>query len=221
MTTALVLSGGGNLGAVQAGQLQALIRAGIRPDLIVGTSVGAINGGFLAGPATKVAPNWPIPGSPSAASRCSRTTVDRSPRFAWRAQQLRGPDRASPTAACAPLLRKTRGRPHVRLTRGAAKCDGRGSASAVAVGSSASDGRRRPLPPGLRPAGAADTVPAECCPRRFRAISPAPPRVRPSHTSVAGRRHARPDVEVRVPAPALNGYGTSCREDFEVRNGAR
>ena len=69
MTTALVLSGGGNLGAVQAGQLQALIRAGIRPDLIVGTSVGAINGGFRAGPATKVAPNWPIPGSPSAASR--------------------------------------------------------------------------------------------------------------------------------------------------------
>lgn len=49
MTTAFVLSGGGNLGAVQAGQARALIEAGIRPDLIVGTSVGAINGAFLAG----------------------------------------------------------------------------------------------------------------------------------------------------------------------------
>lgn len=49
MTTAFVLTGGGNLGAVQAGQLRALIEAGERPDLIVGTSVGAINGSFLAG----------------------------------------------------------------------------------------------------------------------------------------------------------------------------
>jgi len=32
--TAFVLSGGGNLGAVQAGMLQALFRAGITPDLI-------------------------------------------------------------------------------------------------------------------------------------------------------------------------------------------
>ena len=49
MTTAFVLSGGGNLGAVQAGMLRALFRAGIRPDFIVGTSVGALNGGWLAG----------------------------------------------------------------------------------------------------------------------------------------------------------------------------
>jgi NTE family protein len=49
MTTAFVLSGGGNLGAVQAGQLRALLEAGVRPDLIVGTSVGALNGAFLAG----------------------------------------------------------------------------------------------------------------------------------------------------------------------------
>jgi NTE family protein len=48
-TTAFVLSGGGNLGAVQAGQLQALLHAGITPDLIIGTSVGAVNGAFLAG----------------------------------------------------------------------------------------------------------------------------------------------------------------------------
>lgn len=49
MTTAFVLTGGGNLGAVQAGQLQALLEAGIRPDLLVGTSVGALNAAFLAG----------------------------------------------------------------------------------------------------------------------------------------------------------------------------
>ena len=49
MTTAFVLSGGGNLGAIQAGQLKALLAAGITPDLIIGTSVGAINGAFLAG----------------------------------------------------------------------------------------------------------------------------------------------------------------------------
>jgi NTE family protein len=49
MTTAFVLSGGGNLGSVQVGMLQALFRAGIKPDFIVGTSVGAVNGGWLAG----------------------------------------------------------------------------------------------------------------------------------------------------------------------------
>lgn len=49
MKTAFVLSGGGNLGAVQVGMLRALQRADIRPDFIVGTSVGALNGGWLAG----------------------------------------------------------------------------------------------------------------------------------------------------------------------------
>lgn len=46
--TAFVLSGGGPYGALQAGALRALIEAGIQPDLIVGTSVGALNGAFLA-----------------------------------------------------------------------------------------------------------------------------------------------------------------------------
>lgn len=45
---AFVLSGGANLGAIQAGQALALLEAGIRPDVIVGCSVGAINGAFLA-----------------------------------------------------------------------------------------------------------------------------------------------------------------------------
>ncbi|MGD9702893.1 MAG: patatin-like phospholipase family protein [Ilumatobacteraceae bacterium] len=49
MTTAFVLSGGAALGAVQVGMLQALETAGIRPDLVVGTSVGAINAAWIAG----------------------------------------------------------------------------------------------------------------------------------------------------------------------------
>jgi NTE family protein len=46
--TAFVLSGGASLGAIQVGMLRALADEGIRPDLIVGTSVGAVNGAFLA-----------------------------------------------------------------------------------------------------------------------------------------------------------------------------
>ena len=48
MTTAFVLSGGASLGSIQVGMLLALAEAGIKPDLIVGTSVGAVNGGWLA-----------------------------------------------------------------------------------------------------------------------------------------------------------------------------
>lgn len=48
MATACVLSGGGSLGAVQVGMLLALSDAGIYPDLLVGTSVGAINAAYLA-----------------------------------------------------------------------------------------------------------------------------------------------------------------------------
>jgi len=54
--TAVVLGGGGVHGAVQVGMLRALLEAGIRPDLVVGTSVGAVNGAVLAAlPAAEVA----------------------------------------------------------------------------------------------------------------------------------------------------------------------
>ncbi len=46
--TAFVLSGGGSLGAVQVGMLQALQERGIVADLLVGTSAGALNAGYLA-----------------------------------------------------------------------------------------------------------------------------------------------------------------------------
>jgi len=46
--TALVLSGGGTKGLAHVGVIQMLDSAGIRPDLIVGTSIGAIVGAFYA-----------------------------------------------------------------------------------------------------------------------------------------------------------------------------
>ena len=45
---AFVLSGGASLGAIQVGMLRALYERSIKPDLIVATSVGAINGAFIA-----------------------------------------------------------------------------------------------------------------------------------------------------------------------------
>lgn len=47
-STALVLTGGGNRGAIQAGALLALFEQGFHPDLIIGVSVGAINGAMLS-----------------------------------------------------------------------------------------------------------------------------------------------------------------------------
>ena len=46
--TAFVLAGGGSFGTVQVGMLKALVSHGIKPDLVVGASAGAINGAYLA-----------------------------------------------------------------------------------------------------------------------------------------------------------------------------
>lgn len=73
---AFVLSGGGNRGALQGGALKALLQRGIYPNLIVGTSVGALNGVTLAADPTvagarRLAASWPqirrddiFPGNP-------------------------------------------------------------------------------------------------------------------------------------------------------------
>jgi NTE family protein len=45
----LVLQGGGALGAYQVGVYEALHEAGIEPDWVIGTSIGAINGAIIAG----------------------------------------------------------------------------------------------------------------------------------------------------------------------------
>lgn len=49
MTTAFVLSGGGSLGAVQVGMMQSLAGHGYVPDLLVGSSAGALNAAYVAG----------------------------------------------------------------------------------------------------------------------------------------------------------------------------
>lgn len=46
---AFVLSGGANRGALEVGALQALVARGIKADLVVGTSAGALNGAYYAG----------------------------------------------------------------------------------------------------------------------------------------------------------------------------
>src|SRR4051794_39733385 len=45
----LVLQGGGALGAYQAGVYEALHKAGIEPDWVIGTSIGAINAALISG----------------------------------------------------------------------------------------------------------------------------------------------------------------------------
>ncbi len=48
MTTAFVLGGGGRWGAVEVGMIRALIEADVKPELILGTSIGAFNGAVVA-----------------------------------------------------------------------------------------------------------------------------------------------------------------------------
>ncbi len=45
---AFVLSGGGSRGALEAGALLALFEQGVRPDMLLGASVGALNAAFIA-----------------------------------------------------------------------------------------------------------------------------------------------------------------------------
>jgi NTE family protein len=63
---AFVLGGGGALGACEVGMLRGLVEAGVRPDLVLGTSIGAVNGGlFAADPTpegvTRLARLWQSP----------------------------------------------------------------------------------------------------------------------------------------------------------------
>lgn len=50
--TAFVFAGGGSFGAIQVGMMQALAAHGLRADLVVGSSVGAMNGAYYAGTPT-------------------------------------------------------------------------------------------------------------------------------------------------------------------------
>ncbi len=46
--TAFVLGGGGVLGSAEVGMLQALLERGVTPDIILGSSIGAVNGAVVA-----------------------------------------------------------------------------------------------------------------------------------------------------------------------------
>lgn len=50
--TAFVFAGGGSFGAIQVGMLRALANRGIAADMVVGSSVGALNGAYYAGDPT-------------------------------------------------------------------------------------------------------------------------------------------------------------------------
>jgi len=46
--TAFVFAGGGSFGAIQVGMMDSLVRHGVTADMVVGSSVGALNGAFYA-----------------------------------------------------------------------------------------------------------------------------------------------------------------------------
>jgi NTE family protein len=50
--TAFVFAGGGSFGAIQVGMLHSLVAGGVAADMVVGSSVGAINGAYYAGAPT-------------------------------------------------------------------------------------------------------------------------------------------------------------------------
>jgi NTE family protein len=50
--TAFVLAGGGSFGAIQVGMMHSLAKHGVTPDMVVGSSVGALNGAYYAGDPT-------------------------------------------------------------------------------------------------------------------------------------------------------------------------
>ncbi len=50
---AFVLGGGGLLGAHEVGMLRALAERGVEPDVVLGTSIGAVNGAFFAADPTR------------------------------------------------------------------------------------------------------------------------------------------------------------------------
>jgi NTE family protein len=90
---AFVLGGGGVLGAVEVGMVRALLRHGIRPDIIVGTSIGAVNGVLVAADPTervtgRLAGLW---ASPEAREVYGDSAPRQLVRFARRGTHLHSP----------------------------------------------------------------------------------------------------------------------------------
>jgi len=90
---AFVLGGGGVLGAVEVGMVRALLRHGIQPDIIVGTSIGAVNGVLVAADPTervtaRLAALW---ASPEAREVYGGSAPRQLARFARRGTHLHSP----------------------------------------------------------------------------------------------------------------------------------
>jgi predicted acylesterase/phospholipase RssA len=109
MTTAFVLSGGGSLGAVQVGMLQALAERSVTPDLLVGTSAGALNAVFVAAHGT----------SPAALDRLAATwaALRRDDVFPLRGPQMVLALTGARDALCADSGLERLVRRHVRFAR--------------------------------------------------------------------------------------------------------
>ncbi|MFN3292392.1 MAG: patatin-like phospholipase family protein [Gemmobacter sp.] len=86
--TAFVLQGGGALGAYQAGAISRLAQSGVRPDLVAGISIGAINAALVAG-------NPPE----ARASRLKQFWKQVSARTAWPGLSVWGPAMAPAAGA--------------------------------------------------------------------------------------------------------------------------
>jgi len=64
--TAFVLAGGASYAAIQVGMLRELVAQGVKPDIVVGSSVGALNGAYFAGDPTAAGVARPMNMHPSA-----------------------------------------------------------------------------------------------------------------------------------------------------------
>jgi predicted acylesterase/phospholipase RssA len=77
---ALVLQGGGALGAYQAGVYEGLHEAGIRPNWVAGISIGALNAAIIAGsPESQRVDRCASSGKPSAHHRLNGLRMKASP----------------------------------------------------------------------------------------------------------------------------------------------
>ena len=76
--TAFVFAGGGSFGAIHVGMLHALASRGITADMVVGSSVGALNGAYYAGnPTVKGSSGWMRSGAGCVGMTCSRCRGER------------------------------------------------------------------------------------------------------------------------------------------------
>ncbi len=120
--TAFVFAGGGSFGAVQVGMLRSLVAHGLRADMVVGSSLGAMNGAYCAGAPTVDGGDL---AGPAPAERVSDRLEDAA-RPPVPAGFSRGIGRPSPAGAHASALSQSRGCSDPAARRGDQHPVGRG-----------------------------------------------------------------------------------------------